>query len=194
MERWSTLILSFVFMSVLLGFPSGRRIDFKSSTSNRNVPWREKSLFTSQAMTCQGKHTPGRKDQEGGFPTSPSGLHTQGISLILFLRTVLPHSLPWEPSAWESPGTSSHEWASVDVELGSACLTSSPGDSTEHPSLGTSSLGYLSCRQEEKNWAIITGLMHILNQDLGALSFWSSPLWVEHSPYISISEWWLTEE
>ena len=42
------------------------------STSKR------KCFFTSQAMTCQGKHESGRKGQYVGLLTSPSGLPCTG--------------------------------------------------------------------------------------------------------------------
>lgn len=82
------------------------------------------------------------------------GSHAHGISLTSFLRTGLPHSLPWEPSVWESSVPRSHEWASLNVELGSASLTNSPGDCIKHPSLGSTVIGLLSWRQEVENWVL----------------------------------------
>ena len=64
--------------------------------------------------------------------------------MMLFLRTMFPQNLPLGPCASEFPGCRVQERASLEVELGCAMLTSSPGDSVAHQSLGTTARGHLS--------------------------------------------------
>ena len=132
------------------------RSDFKSNKSNQKFCWGENPCSPPRLWPVRGNmNLVGRASKEVS-PHLLLGYHAQGISLIFSLRKVLPHSLLWGPSAWESPGPRSHEWASLDMELGSASLTSSPGSSTEHPNLRTTALGHLSWRQKEETWAINT--------------------------------------
>ena len=161
MEGWSSLTLSFV--SCLFYLDSHQEVEFILKVANQiGTSTGEKNPSSHpRVWPVRGiMNLLGRTSQEF-CPHLSLGSCTNGISLMFLLRTVLPHILPWEPSAWESPGPRSHEWASLDVELGSASFTSSPCDSTEHPGLGTTVLGHLSWRQVEEKWAINTGLMHV---------------------------------
>lgn len=124
-------------------------------------------------MTCQGEQESGRKGQEEVSPHLLLGSHAQGISQMFFLRTLLLHSLPWEPYVWLRVTWPPVSWMSIPgCGAGICILTTSLGDSTEHPSLGTTALGHLYWRPEEENWVIITDLVHVSYQEHGALSLW----------------------
>ena len=86
------------------------------------------------------------------------------------------------------PGHRVQEWASQELELGSASLIISPGHSMEHQSLRTTALGHVSWREKQENWAINTCLCMSLAKSLEPYPLGSLPWWTEHSLHVSISD------
>ena len=111
---------------------------------------------------------------------------------MFFLRTLFSQCQPLGPCTSEFSCCRVQEWASVELELGSASLINSPGHSREHQSLGTTALGHVSWRDKQENWAINTCLMHVSNVELWALSSWVHSLVdraVFISPFLMLVNW-----